>query len=59
MLVSLYAADWIEHQGPAAVFGEMTAIQVVSIVFAIPLFIWGSSIRAFTSRYGLRKRFQD
>ncbi|KAJ6049162.1 hypothetical protein N7499_004000 [Penicillium canescens] len=59
MLVSLYAADWIERQGPTAVFGEMTAIQVVSILFAIPLFIWGSSIRAFTSRYGPMKRFQD
>ena len=55
MLVSLYAADWIEHQGPAAVFGEMTAIQVVSILFAIPLFIGVVPIRAFTSRYG----FQD
>jgi hypothetical protein len=49
MLVSLYAADWIERQGPAAVLGEMTAIQVVSILFAIPLFIWGSYIRASTS----------
>jgi hypothetical protein len=40
MLVPLYAADWIERQEPAAVFGEMTVIQVVSILFAIPLFIW-------------------
>jgi MFS family permease len=59
MLVSLYAADWIERQGPAAVFGEMTAIQVVSILFAIPLFIWGDSVRAFTSSYGPMKRFQS
>jgi hypothetical protein len=58
MLVSLYAADWIERQGPAAVLDEMTAIQVVSILFATPLFIWGSHIRASTSRYG-PKRFQD
>ncbi|KAJ5083861.1 hypothetical protein NUU61_008440 [Penicillium alfredii] len=59
MLLSLYAADWIARQGPAAVFGEMTAIQVVSILCAIPLFFWGKSLRAFTSRYGPMKRFQD
>ncbi|KAJ5280698.1 major facilitator superfamily domain-containing protein [Penicillium angulare] len=59
MLLSLYAADWIERQGPAPVFGEMTAIQVVSILFAIPLYFWGSSLRSFTSRYGPMKRFQD
>ncbi|CAG7920168.1 unnamed protein product [Penicillium olsonii] len=58
MLVSLYAADWIERQGPAAVFGEMAAIQVASILFAIPLFIWGNSLRAWTSSYGPMKRFQ-
>ncbi|KAJ5935061.1 hypothetical protein N7466_004608 [Penicillium verhagenii] len=59
MLLSLYAADWIERQGTAAVFGEMTAIQVVSVLFAIPLFFWGRSLRAFTSSYGPMKRFRD
>lgn len=59
MLLSLYAADWITDQGPAPVFGEMTAIQVVSIAFAIPVYFWGSSIRAFTSGYGPMKRFQE
>lgn len=58
MLLSLYAADWIEKQGPAPVFGEMTAIQVVSILFAIPLYIWGRPLRDFTSQYGPMKRFQ-
>lgn len=29
MLLSLYAADWIERQGTASVFGEMTTIQAV------------------------------
>lgn len=59
MLVSLYAADWIERQGPAVVFGEMTAIQVASILFAIPLFFWGNSLKVLTSSYGPMKRFQD
>jgi len=59
MLLSLYAADWIERQGPAPVFGEMTAIQVVSILFAIPLYIWGRSLRGLTSRYGPMKRYQQ
>ncbi|KAJ6090308.1 hypothetical protein N7486_009123 [Penicillium sp. IBT 16267x] len=59
MLLSLYAADWIEKQGTAAVFGEMTAIQVVSVLFAIPLYFWGRSLRAFTSSYGPMKRFRD
>ncbi|KAJ5413950.1 hypothetical protein N7509_000577 [Penicillium cosmopolitanum] len=58
MLLSLYAADWIEKQGPAPVFGEMMAIQVVSILFAIPLYIWGRPLRDFTSIYGPMKRFQ-
>ncbi|KAJ0416720.1 major facilitator superfamily domain-containing protein [Aspergillus carlsbadensis] len=58
MLLSLYAADWIARQGEAAVFGEMTAIQVASIVVAIPLFFWGRSLRAWTARYGPMKRFQ-
>lgn len=38
MLLSLYTANWIERQGTAPVFGEMTAIQTVSVLFAIPLF---------------------
>ncbi|GLI81570.1 hypothetical protein PoHVEF18_009955 [Penicillium ochrochloron] len=59
MLLSLYAADWIERQGTAPVFGEMTAIQVVSILFAIPLYFCGKSLRAFTSSYGPMKRFRD
>lgn len=59
MLLSLYAADWIERQGTAAVFGEMTAVQVVSVLFAIPLYFWGRSLRAFTSSYGPMKRFRD
>jgi hypothetical protein len=57
MLLSLYAADWITRQGPAAVFGEMTAIQAASILVAIPLFFWGVPLRAWTSRYGPMKRF--
>ncbi|KAJ5777631.1 hypothetical protein N7520_000877 [Penicillium odoratum] len=59
MLLSLYAADWIERQGTASVFGEMTAIQVVSVLCAIPLYFWGPSLRAFTSRYGPMKRFRE
>ncbi|RDW64326.1 uncharacterized protein DSM5745_09737 [Aspergillus mulundensis] len=57
MLLSLYAADWISRQGPAAVFGEMTAIQAASILLAIPLFFWGGPLRAWTSQYGPMKRF--
>lgn len=59
MLLSLYAADWIQRQGPAPVFGEMMAIQVASILLAIPLFILGKRLRAVTSQYGPMKRFQD
>ncbi|KAL5336829.1 major facilitator superfamily domain-containing protein [Aspergillus crustosus] len=58
MLLSLYAADWIAQQGPAAVFGEMTAIQAASLLVAIPLFFWGAPLRAWTARYGPMKRFQ-
>ncbi|KAJ5668692.1 MFS general substrate transporter [Penicillium macrosclerotiorum] len=58
MLLSLYATDWIERQGTSSVFGEMTAIQVVSILFAIPLYLYGGSLRAFTSSYGPMKRFR-
>jgi hypothetical protein len=59
MLLSLYAADWIEEQSTAPVFGEMTAIQVVSILAAVPLYLWGEKLRSFTSTYGPMKRFQD
>ncbi|KAL4891820.1 major facilitator superfamily domain-containing protein [Aspergillus ambiguus] len=58
MLLSLYAADWISRQGPAAVFGEMTAIQVASMLIAVPLFFWGGPLRQLTSKYGPMKRFQ-
>ncbi|KAL5363592.1 putative polyamine transporter [Aspergillus floccosus] len=58
MLLSLYAADWIGQQGPAVVFGEMTAIQVASILLAIPLFFWGRLLRQLTSRYGPMERFR-
>ncbi|KAL3481004.1 putative polyamine transporter [Aspergillus californicus] len=57
MLLSLYASDWISRQGPAAVFGEMTAIQVASVLVAVPLFFWGGPLRAWTSRYGPLRRF--
>ena len=59
MLLSLYAVDWIENQGLARVFGEMMAIQVLSILCAVPLFLWGRPLRALTSRYGPMRRFQD
>ncbi|KAI9926342.1 hypothetical protein ASPWEDRAFT_119056 [Aspergillus wentii DTO 134E9] len=57
MLLSLYGTNWIERQGPAAVFGEMTAIQVVALLLAIPLFFYGERLRTLTSRYGPMKRF--
>ena len=41
MLISFYAADWINRQGAAAAFDEMTAIEVASVLLAIPLFFWG------------------
>ncbi|EYE93149.1 putative polyamine transporter [Aspergillus ruber CBS 135680] len=59
MLLSLYASDWISRQGAAAVFGEMMAIQVASILLAIPLFFWGRRLHRATLRYGPMKRFQD
>lgn len=59
MLLSLYASDWIARQGAAAVFGEMMAIQVASILLAIPLFFWGRRLHRATLRYGPMKRFQD
>ncbi|KAF9891615.1 hypothetical protein FE257_003626 [Aspergillus nanangensis] len=58
MLLSLYAADWMTRQSPAAVFGEMTAIQVASLLLALPLFAWGGRLRDVTARYGPMKRFQ-
>ncbi|PWY74323.1 MFS general substrate transporter [Aspergillus heteromorphus CBS 117.55] len=58
MLLSLYATDWIDHQGAAKVFGEMTAIQVVSVLLAVPLFFWGGRLREITSRYGPMRRFE-
>jgi hypothetical protein len=58
MLLSLYAADWIERQGTVPVFCEMAAIEVAFILFAIPLFFYGQSLRDSTSRYGPMKRLQ-
>ena len=52
MLLSLYAADWINNQGAAAAFGEMTAMQVASVLLAVPLFFWGRRLRELTMRYG-------
>jgi hypothetical protein len=43
------------YQGTAPVSGEMTAIQIVSILIAIPLYFLGRSLRAFTSSYGPTK----
>lgn len=59
MLLSLYAADWISNQGAAAAFGEMTAIQVASVLLAIPLFFCGRRLRGFSARYGPMKRFRE
>lgn len=59
MLLSFYASDWITRQGAAAVFGEMTAIQVASISLAVPLFFWGRWLRGVTMRYGPMRRYQD
>lgn len=59
MLLSLYAADWISAQGAAAAFGEMTAIQVASVLLAVPLFFWGGRLRELTLRYGPMARLQS
>lgn len=57
MLLSLFATDWIDKQGAAAVFGEMTAIQVASVMLAIPLFFGGRWLRGVTRGYGPIKRY--
>lgn len=56
MLISLYAADWIEAQSLAVVFGEMTAIQTVGVLLAIPFFVWAQSIHDWTCSFGPMKR---
>lgn len=59
MLISFYAADWINRQGAAAAFDEMTAIEVASVLLAIPLFFWGRRLRVVTGSYGPMKRHRE
>ncbi|KAI0430238.1 major facilitator superfamily domain-containing protein [Xylaria sp. FL1042] len=52
-LLSFYTNPWVEEAGYMNAFGTMAAISAVVLLFWIPLYFWGSSLRHRTWKWRL------
>jgi hypothetical protein len=49
--LSYGVVSWVTREGYARAFGEMAAIQVGVMLFALPLWYWGKQIRQRTATW--------
>jgi hypothetical protein len=54
---SLFLNHWLDHDGPKKVFVAIGAIQLGSLLFTIPLYIYGKRARMWTVRKNLMGKF--
>ncbi|KAL2841751.1 putative MFS transporter [Aspergillus pseudoustus] len=52
-LLSFYTNPWIEESGYAAAYGAMAGISGGCLLFFIPLFFWGKSIRMASMKWSV------
>lgn len=55
LVFSLFLTEWLEAQGAKAVFMWIGIIQIILMLFTIPMYIYGKRMRMFTVRRMRRK----
>jgi len=54
---SLFFPQWLEHSGSKDVFIAIGCIQLVCMLFSVPMYIFGKRARMWTARKGMMDRF--
>jgi len=57
LVFSLFFPAWLEHQGSKMVFIWLGVIQLVLMMFTIPMYIFGKRARMWTVRRNFMGRF--
>ncbi|KKK18493.1 hypothetical protein ARAM_001905 [Aspergillus rambellii] len=57
LIFSLFVVDWVEADGVRTVFVALGVIQMVLLLFSIPMYIYGKRARMWTVRKRLMERF--
>ncbi|KAK0659708.1 major facilitator superfamily transporter [Cercophora samala] len=56
LVFSLFVTGWIQTDGPKIVYIWIGVIQLVAMLFTVPLFLFGKRARHWTSKQGFHKR---
>lgn len=57
MVFSLFVAHWMADQGPRMVYIWLGIIQLLLLLFTVPLYIYGKRLRMWTVRKNLMEKF--
>ena len=57
LVFSLFVTGWLSNDGPKSVYMWIGIIQLVVLLFTIPMYIFGKRLRMWTVRRNLMERF--
>lgn len=57
LIFSLFVAEWMEEDGPRAVYIWIGVIQLIVMLFTIPMYIYGKRARMWTVRKNFMEKF--
>lgn len=57
LVFSLFVAEWMEEDGPRAVYIWIGVIQLIVMLFTIPMFLYGKRARMWTVRKNFMEKF--
>ena len=57
LVFSLFVNHWLEHSGSKSVFIWLGVVQLILMVFTIPMYIFGKRARMWTVRMNLMEKF--
>lgn len=57
LVFSLFVTHWLEGDGPKTVFIWLGIIQLIFMLFTIPMYIYGKRARMWTARMNLMEKF--
>lgn len=57
LVFSLFVTGWLESDGAKSVFIWIGVIQLIMLVFSVPMFIYGKRCRMWTVRQNLMEKF--
>lgn len=57
LVFSLFVTEWITHDGPKTVYIWIGIIQLILLLFTIPMYIYGKKLRMWTVRKNFMEKF--